>query len=141
MSRLLGWTLLCAVLAHPAQAGFDEGLAAYHAEDYTAALAEFRPLAEAGEARAQYRLGVMYNMGFGVKADPETAALWLGRAAEQDVADAQFILGVLYEQGRGVPHSQYHAFHWWRRAAVLGSLDALHKLDAYGALGPSRRRH
>ena len=38
------------VFAVPAEAGFDEGWAAYARNDYATALREFRPLAEQGNA-------------------------------------------------------------------------------------------
>ncbi len=130
--------VLVAGLAGPALADFDDGMSAYLEEGYAAALREFRPLAEGGDAHAQYRLGIMYNMGFGVTQDPGTAADWLTQAAEQNVPDAQFVLGVLYELGRGVPHSMADAVSWWWRAAALGSLDALHKLSDYGFIRDNR---
>ena len=52
-------------LASPARAGFDEGVAAYNRGDYAAALREFLPLAQQGNADAQTNLGVMYDAHFG----------------------------------------------------------------------------
>jgi len=43
-----------------------KGLTAYESEDYATALREFEPLAEQGDAFAQYNLGVMYKYGHGV---------------------------------------------------------------------------
>ena len=48
-------------LASMAWDGFREGLAAYNSGDYATALREFRPLAQQGEAHAQYYLGLMYQ--------------------------------------------------------------------------------
>ena len=42
-------------LAAPAWAGFDEGFAALKRGDYATALREWRPLAEQGDAGAQYK--------------------------------------------------------------------------------------
>ena len=39
---------------------FQKGLAAAQAGDYATALQEWTPLAEAGDAAAQYNLGIMY---------------------------------------------------------------------------------
>jgi len=127
--RLLACLALLLILAAPARAGFDEGMDSFYAEDYGAAVAQFRPLAEAGHALAQHRLAICYNMGFGVAEDPAQAAYWFRRAAEQNVADAAYMLGLLYEYGRGVPFSHYQAVYWWRRAAVLGSYEAMMLLD------------
>jgi TPR repeat protein len=42
---------------------FQKGYAAYNAGDYATALKEWKPLAEAGDADAQYNLGVIYDKG------------------------------------------------------------------------------
>ena len=82
---------------------FAKGAAAYENGDYTAALREWKPLAEQGDAGAQYNLGVMYYHGRGVPQDYKTAMKWYRLAAEQGDADAQFNLGVIYGKGEGVP--------------------------------------
>ena len=47
-------------------ADFVKGQAAYDRGDYTQAFEEFRSLAEQGDAKAQYNLGLMYARGQGV---------------------------------------------------------------------------
>jgi TPR repeat protein len=44
---------------------FDKGFAAYQAGDFDTALQEWRPLAEQGDAMAQYNLGYIYDNGEG----------------------------------------------------------------------------
>ena len=63
-------------LTAPAWAGFDEGLAALKRDDYATALREFRPLAEQGNAKAQYSLGLMYFASTGVPQDLAEAVKW-----------------------------------------------------------------
>ena len=46
--------------------GLLEGFNAYEGGDYATALREWKPLAEQGDASAQYSLGVMYKKGQGV---------------------------------------------------------------------------
>ena len=48
---------------------FDKGLTAYKNGDYATALKEWKPLAEQGDANAQFGLGVMYEYGDGVPED------------------------------------------------------------------------
>ena len=89
--------LLVGVLsAAPAEAGFEDGVRAYLAQDYAAALNVWRPLAEEGHAPAQFGMGLSYENGRGVERDPTQAAVWYHKAAEQGLADAQFNLGNLY---------------------------------------------
>lgn len=61
--------ILAALLAScitTVHAGFDEGTTAYKAKNYAVALKELLPLAEQGDARAQFGLGLMYTNGQGV---------------------------------------------------------------------------
>ena len=62
MKRLaLSVWLLLAMASPSRSAGFDEAAAAFAAGDYGKALTEVRPLAEKGDARGQYALGVLYE--------------------------------------------------------------------------------
>ncbi len=90
-------------LTAPAGAGFDDGVAAAKRGDYATALSKFRPLAEQGDAKAQWALGVMYERGLGAPQEYAKAVKWYRKAAEQGVAEAQYILGFMYRKGRGVP--------------------------------------
>ncbi len=73
-------------LTAPAWAGFDEGIAAYDRGDYASAIREWRPLAEQGVAKAQFKLGLMYDNGRGVPQDYAEAVKWYRKAAEQGYA-------------------------------------------------------
>ena len=55
--------------------GYEAGLEAFNQGDYTTVLNTFRPLAEQGDASAQFKLGVMYHQGLGVTQDDEEAVL------------------------------------------------------------------
>jgi hypothetical protein len=114
----LATLILCASLALPAQAGFDEGLAAYNRGDYATALKEWRPLAVAGNADAQFNLGVMYERGLGVPQDYREAVKWYRLAAEQGHAGAQNDLGVKYANGQGVPQDKVLAYALYNLSAA-----------------------
>ncbi len=62
-------------------ADYDAGWAAYERGDYATALREFRPLAQQGDAKAQYNLGWMYHNGQGVVQDYTRAHMWANLAA------------------------------------------------------------
>ena len=74
----------------------------YGTGEYQKALVLIQPLAEEGDARAQYNLGVHYEFGHGVEQDDDIAALWYRKAAEQGDSGAQHNLACLYLAGRGV---------------------------------------
>jgi uncharacterized protein len=130
MKRLLITAVLCLGLTGPAWgADFDKGVAAYERGDYATALREFRPLAEQGDASAQYNLGLMYSNGRGVTQDYKAAVMWYRRAAEQGDAKAQTNLGVMYGNGSGVLQDNIYAHMWSNIAAASGHKTAAGNRD------------
>ena len=105
-------------------ADLEKGLAAAQAGDYATALRQWKPLAEQGEAVAQYNLGVMYDNGYGVPQDYKEAVKWYRLAAEQGEAVAQYNLGLMYANGRGVPQDAPTAYMWFNIAAASGNKGA-----------------
>ena len=133
MNRLLilPVLLLTLLVGTPAfSADWDKGLTAYRSGDYATALREWTPLAEQGNADAQFNLGVMYSKGKGVLQDSKTAVKWYRLAAEQGLADAQYNLGVMYDEGRGVLQDYKTAVKWWKLAAEQGDASAQTNLGA-----------
>ena len=55
--------LVISLTAPVAAQDIDAGLDAFERSDFAAALVELRPLAEQGEARAQFSLGIIYRYG------------------------------------------------------------------------------
>ena len=86
----------------PAAADWDSGQAAYERGDIAAAIEAWRPLAEAGDARAQAAIGSLYIHGQGVSVDYAEALRWTRRAAEQGDVTGQFNMGTIYAGGLGV---------------------------------------
>ena len=114
------------LLASAASLGADlqKGMAAYNSADYAAAMAECLPLAEAGNAGAQFCVGMMYANGFGVDMNDEQALKWYGLAAAQGHGEAAFNLGVMHANGWGVPMDDKAAFDWYLQAAESGFVQA-----------------
>ena len=117
---LAGFTLGTAAYAQD----LDVGIQAYKDGDYEAALSAFFPLAEQGNTRAQFNLGVMHYSGRGVPRDYEKAFNWYRKAAEQGYARAQFNLGDMYYDGRGVLKNYKEGAKWYWKAAEQGYVDA-----------------
>lgn len=109
--------LIVLMPAPAANAGVDEGKKAFMAANYAAAWNELRPLAKAGNAEAQYLLGVMYSHGRGVKRDAGESARWYEAAARQGHVDAAFNLGfMLYQEEKFAA-----AAPWLLKAAEQGN--------------------
>ena len=107
---------------------FSDGLAAYRMGDYGAALKLWVTLAEQGDAKAEYGLGVMYDNGDGVTEDDAKAVKWYRKAAELGHAKAQNNLGVMYDNGDGVAEDDVEAVKWYRKAATQGHPGAQNSL-------------
>jgi hypothetical protein len=113
----------------------DAAYAAYQNNDYPAALRLVRPLAEAGDARAQSLLALMYYRGRGLPQDDRAAAEWFRRAAEAGDIAAQFYLGGMYSEGRGVPQVYAEAVRFYQMAAERGDGQAQYNLGLAYARG------
>jgi len=116
-------------------ADFDKGLAAYKAGDFATALAEFKPLAEQGDAELQFILSQMYESGTGVLADAKEGIRWLKLAAENGHGPAQFLLGQKFRLGIGVKENRKEAVKWYTIAAEQGNTDSQGDLAVMYAVG------
>ena len=103
ITLICGGLMLLWLSVVPGGAGFEEGDRAYKSGDYATALREWLPLAQQGDATAQFNLGYIYARGQGMPQDYTQAVQWYQRAAEQGDAHAQTMLGVLYAKRKGVP--------------------------------------
>jgi hypothetical protein len=88
----------------------------------------FYQAATAGDANAQYELGLMFFSGEGVARDYKQALYWLRRAAEQQNVNAQLFLAERYARGTEFAGDFAEAAGWYARAARLGSAEAQYKL-------------
>ena len=87
-------------------------------------LADLLARAEAGDARAQVELGLIYEAGEEVAQDDRAAFMWIERAASGGDPEGQFYLGWLYANGYGVAKDNLQAFLWFERASRQGHEDA-----------------
>ncbi len=130
ITGLIATFLLVMTLSGVAFADFRSGASAAVQQDYATALQEWMPLAEAGDKRAQYNIGLMYEYGRGVTEDQHKAFKWYWRAAEGGAVLAQHNLGMMYATGRAVSIDMIEAYKWFHVAAKAGfalSVDALKK--------------
>ena len=116
-------------------ADFQKGLEAARAEDYSTTLREWEPLAQQGNADAQYSLGSIYYDGKSEMKDDLEAAWWYRLAAKQGHARAQFSLSLMYYYGEGVLKDDVKAMRWLRLAAEQGHARAQLRLGLMYAFG------
>ena len=119
---VMGAAAALALAATPARADVKAGVDAWTQGDYTRAIDEWRPLAETGDADAQFNMGQAYKLGRGVPTDLATALGYYRKAAAQGHQRAEDNIGlILFQQGkraeampslqksadRGEPRAQY----------------------------------
>ena len=120
--RHLAVLIWMASLAAPLSAqSVKAGIEAWQKADYSAAVAIWRPLADQGDADAQFNLGQAYRLGRGVPIDLGAAQIWFERAAGKGHLDAQTTLGLLLFQNNN--HSG--ALRWLKAASDKGEPRAM----------------
>ncbi|MET0873765.1 MAG: hypothetical protein ABWX81_03080 [Pseudolabrys sp.] len=84
LKHAIAAVLLVLSFVEPVTAGpLEDADAALKRRDYASALRLIRPLAEQGDANAQYNLGVFYDNGLGVPQDKVRAYMWFNLSAAQ----------------------------------------------------------
>ncbi|HYI47682.1 MAG TPA: SPOR domain-containing protein [Allosphingosinicella sp.] len=92
------------------------GVDAWQAQNYEEAVRIWRPLADRGDADAQYNLAQAYFLGRGLPQNMTLAEQWFERAARGGHEEAQANYGLLlFQNGR-----QREAMPWIERAANRG---------------------
>ena len=125
MRPLIALSLLLVLAVTPPAfaAPIDDANAAYQRGNFSAAEKLLLPIAEGGNAYAQYRLGLVYLEATGEMRSPAEAAKWLESAALQGQPQAQYKLGILYVNGNGVSQDLIQAYMWLSLSArhIAGS--------------------
>jgi TPR repeat protein len=112
-SGLLTLALLGAAIAGP----FEDGVGALQRQDNATAIRLLLPLAQMGNAEAQFYVAIAYNT---VK-DYRQGAKWYRKSADQGYYAAQFDLGTMYDLGQGVPQDYVLAYMWLSLATSISS--------------------
>jgi len=133
------WVLLAVVAAlSPLPAAADLAAARSHllAGNYNTALAEYKRLAEHGDAEAQASLAELYFAGRGIDQDQEAAIGWFRRAADGGHVASQVHLGMISAQARDFEQSA----KWFTKAAEAGDAEGMTNLAAlyFRGLGVER---
>jgi hypothetical protein len=86
--------------------------------NYAEAKEWYKKACDQGNAKAEFGLGVIFDEGRGVPADPAEALKWYRKAADQGYASALTNMGILYYNGEGVDRDLVQA----RAYFLLGQL-------------------
>lgn len=123
---LLPWTPIAA--ADP----LVDAVQAVNAGQHRQAVQLLTPLADSGNAQAQYRLGLLYYHGQGVAEDERLAIAFWKKAAAQGNTDAMFQLGSAFLLGtqtaKLVADPDREAAKWFFQAGSAGHAEAQYML-------------
>lgn len=114
---LIAGVLSLFMCAQAAAGPLEEGQDAQRRGDYSTAMTRLLPLANSGDAQAQYEVGRMYEVGQGVAKDPENAARWYRKSASGGNHQAQLLLSLMFARGQGVPQDDKQGLAWLEKAA------------------------
>ncbi len=77
-------------------------------------------LAEQGDAKSQYELALMYDLGLGIDKDLPLAFKWYQKSADQEYAKAQYNLGIFFALAKSVDKDIEQSKYWIRKANENG---------------------
>ena len=81
-------------------------------------------LAESGDMKAQYQLGLLYESRVCVRHDYSKSVTWFSRAAEQGHDMAQYKTGRFYHTGTSGELNLEKAWNWYLKSAEQGNTEA-----------------
>lgn len=119
----------------------DEILTSLNEPEEPEHIRKLRNAAESGDAKAQNKLGYLYDTGRELPQNDAEAVRWYRRAAAQNHAMALYNLANHYLSGRGVPQDTEEAIKWYRLAADRDVLPAMNNLGVIYASGRGVRRN
>ena len=90
-------------------------------EERVDAAVQMKQLAQAGDAYAQYLMGLLYRDGGLVIPDTEKAQYWMEAAATQNVPAAQYALGKLLLSDDPLVHDPDQGIRWLKASAQNGN--------------------
>ena len=161
--KLLLTLALCVMLssfayANDAQEQYERGANYDNEGNYSDAIKYYRIAAEQDLPEAQFKLGVFYANGLGVKKNDSEAVKWYLKAADHGLSAAYYNLGIMYlkgyktalgwfvkasemgdddadmniatmyHKGMGVKQSEREAVKWYRKAAERGNIEGIYFL-------------
>ncbi|QIK37753.1 sel1 repeat family protein [Caldichromatium japonicum] len=101
------------------------GIAAFESKQFTRAAQLLSPLAEQGNAEAQYRMAIMAQNGLGMHPNPLMAYSYMKKAAEAGLGLAQHGLAFMYMTGECAEQNPAKAIEWFKKAADQGMVGSL----------------
>lgn len=121
ISILLFIIPICAIAQeNQFEQNYQEGEKLFDNKEYNKAYTILIEAAQKGHPGAQFLIGKMYMLGYGVTIDYTEAMNWYMKAATSDYAPAFNNIGFMYKEGMGVEKDFSKSLTWYRKAADKG---------------------
>lgn len=110
---LLALTIMAVTSMSALANDYADGFVAAEQYDYDTAIQKWGPLADNGDASAQFNIALMYHSGAGVAANESEAVKWYKKAASNGHYQAQEFLAAAYAEGWfGLKKDSKQASYW-----------------------------
>lgn len=107
------------------QAGISKAMEYYEKHDMKQAIYWFEQAAQKGNKDAQAMIAGAYLDGMpGVEVNPQKAAYWCEKSANNGDPIGQLLYGYCFARGEGKPHDMQQAIFWWKKSATQNNVDA-----------------
>ncbi len=110
------------------KSAIDEGISAFRSHKYHKSYNILKPYALGGDPRAQFYLGLIYDMGSIDLMDKNKAVVWYLKAALQGLSEAQYDMGVMCSKGEGTKKDLSAAIRWYKLSAEQNNSNAMYNL-------------
>ncbi|MCQ2256576.1 MAG: sel1 repeat family protein [Bacteroidaceae bacterium] len=109
----------------PGQAEINKAMEYYEKHDMKQAIYWFEQAAQKGNKDAQTMVAGAYLDGMpGVEVNPQKAAYWCEKSANNGDPIGQLLYGYCFARGEGKPHDMQQAISWWKKSAAQNYVHA-----------------
>lgn len=107
------------------QAEISKAMEYYEKHDMKQAIYWFEQAAQKGNKDAQTMIAGAYLDGMpGVEVNPQKAAYWCEKSANNGDPIGQLLYGYCFARGEGKPHDMQQAIFWWKKSAAQNNVDS-----------------
>lgn len=108
-----------------------KGISAYEDDNFKMSYEVLKPVAEKGNSKAQYYVGLIHLEENSSFFDVQAAAKWISKASNNNNDSAQATMGAMYAQGYGVNMDDDKAKYWFERSAKNGNARGAYNLGLH----------
>ena len=106
----------------------DNGIKLFKDNHFHKSLSILMPYAKQGKPKAEFYIGLIYDMGSIDLVDKSKAVIWYAKAANQGLSEAEYDMGVMLSKGEGIQKDLKKALKWYKKSAAKNNKNAMYNL-------------